>query len=66
MFVKIREEYFNLDQIARVEFKDEGGKFVATIIFAKPGGSDRHFLYNEDAKTLREHLDAPGKKRKVS
>ncbi len=58
MFIKIGEDYLNLNQIARVEYKMEGPKTVATVYFAKPGGSDRHIIYNADAEKLRHALEA--------
>ena len=55
MFTKIGNTYFNLDQMARVEFT-YAPTMQATIYFAKPGGSDRHFLNGEEAKLLEEAL----------
>jgi hypothetical protein len=56
-FIKIADSFLNLNQIARIEFKTENGQFQAIVYFAKPGGSDRHIIYGEDAKKLRDHME---------
>ena len=57
-------EYINLDQIARAEFRDDGTKYVGTIYFAKPGGSDRHFVYDEAAHNLEAAMKGESKRKK--
>lgn len=57
-FLKVGpSEYVNLDQIARVEFKTENGRFQAVVFFAKPGGSDRHFIDGDGARSLEQALE---------
>jgi hypothetical protein len=57
IFVKIGEhEYVNVEQIARCEFTTNNNRYQATIFLAKPGGSDRHFVYDQAARDLEEVL----------
>lgn len=58
MFLNLgNDEYINLDNIARCDFKTEGGKLMATIYFSKTGGADRHFAHGEHAQKLQDALN---------
>ncbi len=56
MFLQLGSEYVNLDQLVRVEFSGVGHNQVATMYFAKPGGSDRHMISGSSVQILENAL----------
>lgn len=54
--------WLNLDHLVTVSFVHENDadtgkrKFKATLITTKPGGSDRSFVFDEDATKLQSYL----------
>ena len=57
IFVKIgNHDYVNVEQIARCEFVTNNNRYQGNIYLAKPGGSDRHFVYDQAAYDLENLL----------
>lgn len=69
MWLELSNAWINTDHLVRVEFVTEESQLKATLTTIKPGGSDRTFVYDDDARKLQTMLestrDKPAKKSKV-
>ena len=57
MWLELRDAWINTEHLVRVDFTTDEGRFKATLITVKPGGSDRSFLYDDDASKLKAVLE---------
>jgi hypothetical protein len=61
MWLELGNVWVNTSHLVRVEFcendQNSGGKFAATLTTVKPGGSDRTFVYDDDARKLKKVLE---------
>jgi len=65
MWLELSEAWINTDHLVRVEFTNKGLQqeavqpcwLKATLITIKPGGSDRTFVYNDDASKLQTAIN---------
>lgn len=73
MWLELSEAWINTEHLVRVEFgaEETTNRFKATLITVKPGGCDRTFVYDDDARKLQSVLESTRdlpkstKKRKV-
>lgn len=70
MWLELSVGWINTEHLVRVEFATEESKLKATLITVKPGGSDRTFVYEDDARKLQAMLEStrekPAKKQKAN